>query len=44
MQPELKTIQTFSITGLKVRTKNADEQNPATARIGPLWGSFTARL
>jgi predicted transcriptional regulator YdeE len=40
MTPELKTIEAFSVTGLKTRTTNAAEQNPATGRIGPLWGQF----
>jgi predicted transcriptional regulator YdeE len=40
MSPELTTISAFSVTGLKARTTNAAEQNPATGRIGPLWGQF----
>ena len=28
------------VVGIEVRTKNALEANPATARIGPLWGRF----
>jgi predicted transcriptional regulator YdeE len=42
MTPELKTIEAFSVTGLKTRTTNAAEQNLATGRIGPLWGQFYA--
>lgn len=37
------------VIGLQVRTKNSDETNPSTARIGPLWGrvfqeDITARI
>lgn len=42
MNPQLKTFESFSVTGLATRTKNADEQNPLTAKIGPLWGQFFA--
>ncbi|UCU99484.1 GyrI-like domain-containing protein [Acidovorax radicis] len=30
----------FSVAGLSVRTRNSDEMNPATARIGDLWERF----
>jgi predicted transcriptional regulator YdeE len=42
MNPQLKTFESFSVTGLATRTKNADEQNPLTAKIRPLWGQFFA--
>jgi predicted transcriptional regulator YdeE len=42
MHPQLKIFESFSVTGLTTRTKNADEQNPLTAKIGPLWGQFFA--
>lgn len=29
-----------TITGLKVRTKNEDEMNPSTQKIGSLWQNF----
>ena len=40
--PNIKKIELESktITGLQVRTKNADEMNPATQKIAPLWGRF----
>jgi predicted transcriptional regulator YdeE len=28
------------VIGLRVRTRNADEANPSTGRIGPLWTRF----
>ena len=40
MNPQLKTFESFSVTGLSTRSKNADEQNPLTAKIGPLWQQF----
>lgn len=42
MNPQLKTFESFSVTGLTTRTKNADERSPLTAKIGPLWGQFFA--
>ena len=30
----------FRVSGLRVRTLNAAEQQTATARIGPMWGRF----
>lgn len=33
-------IKTRTISGLKIRTKNADEMNPKTAKIGALWQTF----
>ena len=42
MNPQLKTFEAFAVTGLQTRTKNADEQSPLTAKIGPLWQQFFA--
>jgi len=33
-------VQAKIITGLQVRTKNADEMHPDTQKIAPLWGRF----
>lgn len=33
-------IKSFTVHGLSVRTKNVNEMQPATAKIGPLWGDF----
>jgi len=30
----------FTVSGLKVRTRNADESQPASAKIGPMWQRF----
>lgn len=30
----------FNVSGLKVRTRNADESQPASAKIGPMWQRF----
>jgi predicted transcriptional regulator YdeE len=30
----------FGLIGISTRTKNADETNPRTGKIGPLWGRF----
>jgi len=40
--PNIKkvTIEAKTIKGLQVRTKNADEMNPDTQKIAPLWGRF----
>jgi len=32
------------INGLQIRTKNADEMNPDTQKIAPLWGKFFAEI
>ncbi|BBB63443.1 AraC family transcriptional regulator [Undibacterium sp. KW1] len=36
-------ISGFQISGLQVRTRNADEADNATGKIAPLWGQFFAR-
>jgi predicted transcriptional regulator YdeE len=40
--PNIKKVEIESniVTGLQVRTKNADEMNPETQKIAPLWGRF----
>ena len=40
--PNIKKVEIESKTvkGLQVRTKNADEMNPETQKIAPLWGRF----
>ena len=41
MQPTRQTLtQTIAIAGITVRTTNAAEFNPATAKIAGLWGRF----
>ncbi|RBH55902.1 MULTISPECIES: GyrI-like domain-containing protein [Pseudomonas] len=35
-------VAAFQVCGPQVRTRNQDEQQPRTARIGGLWGSFFA--
>ena len=36
-------VPAFHIAGLSVRTRNRDETDPATARIGGLWDQFFSR-
>ncbi|AOG21542.1 GyrI-like domain-containing protein [Acidovorax sp. RAC01] len=38
--PTLEQVAPFHVAGLSVRTCNSDEMNPATARLGDLWGRF----
>lgn len=40
MQPTRAQVSAFTVTGLQVRTRNRDEMDPATARIGGLWDRF----
>ena len=40
MDMELKTVKPFTVAGLQVRTRNTNEQQPDTARIGPMWQRF----
>jgi len=37
-------IKARTISGLKIRTKNADEINPKTAKIGALWQTLVLPL
>lgn len=36
----LEHIEGFTVVGLRVRTINSDEFNPATAKLPQLWGRF----
>jgi predicted transcriptional regulator YdeE len=38
--PVLKKVEAFPVQGLQVRTLNADEANPTTAKLPVLWGTF----
>jgi predicted transcriptional regulator YdeE len=42
VMPNIKKvdIESNTVTGLQVRTKNADEMNQETQQIAPLWGRF----
>jgi predicted transcriptional regulator YdeE len=40
MSPEIKEFSSFKVQGLQVRTTNAAEQIPATAKIGALWQKY----
>jgi predicted transcriptional regulator YdeE len=40
IQPVLKHVDSFIVTGLTVRTKNNDEFNPETAKLPTLWQQF----
>ncbi|MFZ6744799.1 GyrI-like domain-containing protein [Undibacterium sp. JH2W] len=40
MQTKFVNISNFQISGLQVRTRNADEANDTKGKIGPLWGQF----
>ena len=38
--PQATTVAAFRVAGIAVRTTNAVEADPASARIGPLWDRF----
>ena len=42
----MKTVQVeeFQVTGIKVRTQNADEMNADSAKIGTLWQGFSSQV
>src|SRR3546814_17949081 len=40
MDVKLKAVEPFTVAGLQVHTRNADELQPDTARIGPMWQQF----
>lgn len=40
MQPKILDVTSFTVSGLSVRTRNSDEFNLTTAKIGPLWAQF----
>jgi len=37
-------LESKTISGLKVRTKNEAEMNPETAKIGQMWGEFFEKI
>ena len=37
-------VQSKTVTGLQIHTKNADEMNPKTQKIAPLWGRFYSEM
>ena len=37
-------VQSKTVTGLQIRTKNADEMNTETQMIAPLWGRFYSEV
>jgi predicted transcriptional regulator YdeE len=41
---KIAEIETRAVFGLSVRTRNADEMQADTARIGPLWADFAAQI
>ena len=43
-EPVIVDIESFEVYGLGTRTKNLDEFNPETAKIGPLWQDFQQTL
>ncbi|RFA30521.1 hypothetical protein CAI21_05595 [Alkalilimnicola ehrlichii] len=42
MPPTLKEVSAFQVAGISVRTTNADESQPETARLPGLWERFYA--
>ena len=40
MPPVSEKIPAFRVAGIAVRTRNSDEMNPDTSRIGGLWDRF----
>lgn len=40
----IKEIDSISVKGIFVRTTNADEMNPLTAKIGTLWETFYSEV
>ncbi|CAN7217351.1 GyrI-like domain-containing protein [Acidovorax sp. LjRoot66] len=40
MPPVSEKIPAFRVAGIAVRTRNSDEMNPETSRIGGLWDRF----
>jgi predicted transcriptional regulator YdeE len=40
MTRKILDLASFTVSGLAVRTRNSDEFNPATAKIGTLWAQF----
>ncbi|VEB37492.1 GyrI-like domain-containing protein [Legionella cherrii] len=42
IKPQQIKVEAFTVTGLSVRTKNADEFNSETAKLSKLWQKFYA--
>ena len=40
MDLKRQQIESFTVSGVQVRTTNAAEHKPDTAKIGPMWGQF----
>lgn len=40
IHPVLKHVDSFTVTGLTIRTKNSDEFNPEIAKLPTLWQQF----
>ena len=40
----IQDIESFEVTGFNVRTKNSDEMDTSTAKIGELWNRFYADI
>lgn len=44
MNTAIKKIEPFQVKGIKIRTKNSDEINLATAKISALWERFSVEV
>jgi len=42
MEPERKRVESKRVVGIRVRTSNPEESEPATASLPGLWGRFLA--
>ena len=40
IQPFMKQVESFTVTGFRVRTQNSDEFNEKTAKLPSLWQQF----
>jgi len=40
----IQHIESINVVGIRVRTKNIDERNPETAKIGKLWSDFYSKV
>ncbi|BBP70592.1 transcriptional regulator [Pseudomonas sp. Seg1] len=43
MDLKRQQIESFTVSGVRVRTTNAAEHTPDTAKIGPMWGEFFSK-
>ncbi|MFJ2478653.1 GyrI-like domain-containing protein [Pseudomonas sp. NPDC087598] len=43
MDLKRQQIESFTVSGVQVRTTNAAEHKPDTAKIGPMWGDFFSK-